>query len=104
MSSSDFFPPSRLFNSNDGARTPASSMAVFFFPHMSAGLLALFLLLDETEDVEMLDLAFGEEAVHGFLLFSKDLHYGRQLGEQQQLDVPAVKVHQLHRSARLLQP
>src|ERR1700680_3846861 len=104
ISSSVFFPPSRLFNSNDGALTPASSMAAFFFPHMSAGLLPLFLLLDEVEDVEVLDFAFGEKAVHRLLLVSEDLHHGRKLGEQQKLDVPPIEVYQLHRATRLLQP
>jgi hypothetical protein len=43
---------------------------------------AFFLLLDETEDVETLDLAVGKKAVHCILLVGEDLEDSGEFGEQ----------------------
>src|SRR5258706_11613344 len=63
-------------------------------PHKRIGLLTVAMLLHEAQDVEVLDLAFREEAVHSILLFRKNLEDRRQFREHHQLQVAPVQMHQ----------
>src|SRR5437868_15287987 len=66
-------------------------------------LFGFLLLLHETQDVEMLDLALREETVDRLLLLAEDLEDRGKFGEQQQLYVPAVEMNQLQMASGLLQ-
>ena len=52
---------------------------------------AFLMLLDEAQDVEVLDLAVGEKAVHRILLVAENLKDRGQLGEQQKFDIPPIE-------------
>ena len=53
------------------------------------------MLLDEAKDIEVLDLALREKAVHRILLVGENLKNGGELGEQQKFDIATVQVQQL---------
>ena len=58
-------------------------------------LLILFVVLDEAQNIEMLDLSAREETVDSILLVGKHLENGVQFGEEQQFDIALVQVQQL---------
>src|SRR5258708_36805266 len=62
----------------------------------------LLLLLNETQDVETLDLAPGVEAVDGVSLIGEHLENGVQTRQRQQFHVALVQMRELQRSACLL--
>ena len=60
--------------------------------------------IHEVEDVKSFDLAVREEAVHGILLIVEEFKNGSEFGENQQFDVAAIQIQQLHDAAGSLHP
>src|SRR5262249_7130928 len=68
-------------------------------PRPPAAASALLLRFDELQNIELLDLAPGEETVDCVLLVAEDFENGGQLGGYQKLDVAPVQVQELDGAA-----
>src|SRR5258708_4405480 len=93
--------PSMPGSSKAGAAAPAASGFPARFPNIPLRL--VLLALDEAENVEALDFAIREKAVDGVLLVDEDFENRVQLGQQQQLDIALVGIHQLQRATRFFE-
>jgi hypothetical protein len=63
----------------------------------------LLLLLDEAQNIELLDLAIGEKAIHRVLLVAKKLKYRCQFRQNEQFYIALAEVQNFERSTRLFQ-